>query len=440
MASMRGAAFVLVLVAACSRAPDDDPPAPWHPPADAAWGDLPKTDEAALALEAKAAVARPKLRAFDPARLSGLPADASHLVAGASAIAAAYDGWMKAAADQPAYVLFGTLHDSRAQLETVASIAFRMKTPWGFALEQLRAAGRWTGAPDAPSADDADLATLARPNAPLDPGAFARVSRRQMTYDHAAWKFGYLDAVTSLVYASRGAGVPLLGCDLPPELRTGLTPGGEAERGLRELNCARALRSDALALAAAHPPAGGLSEDDPAPPERFVALLGARHIEPDGLPRFLPKTARVAIARVLGGRPRDAGGEETDLAPHLVVTDVVLVRDVGPDMLLLPDDTWGGTVDRASDRGEPPPRAAAGLPPVNVQVTSAAPARFAITDSSIEVGAKPEWLSVRSGHQAYVLVSEERTFVGAVDVPETGWVEVAFAPHDRALRVVLHAP
>src|SRR6185437_9611643 len=143
-------------------------------------------------------------------------------------------------------------------------------------------------------------------------------------------------------------------------------------------------------------------------------------------------TARVMVVRVLGGRPKDAVGDEADLAPKLVVTDVVLARERGLDLLLLPDDTWGGTVDRASDRGEPMPPSASGLPRPNLTVACDGGARFAISDASVDVAQRPEWLSVRAGHQAYVLVSPEVTFVGAVDVPESGWTEVHFAPKDRA--------
>ena len=436
---MRGALLFLAL-AACSRAPVEDAPSPpWKSPAEPAWGALPQSDAVALSLAAREATPRTKMRGFAISQLEGLRADASLMVAGEDAIASAYDGWIERDATKPAYVIFGTMHDSRAEVEEVASIAFRMKSIWGLALEQYRAAGRWTGAPKIESADDADLAALAA-GPSLDRGALARLAQRQMRFDHAAWKFDYLDAMNRIDLASRGAGVPLVGCDMPPELRTSLEIGGDGERAMRELHCARALRSFALGAAAAHAPDGGLSEDDPPPPEHFAVLVGARHAEPDGLPRFLEKDARVALVRVLGGRPRESAGEEEELAPRLVVTDVVLVRGHGPDALLLPDDTWGGAVDRSSVRGDPQPPDAKGLPRPNVAVSSDAPARFAITDSSIDVGGKPEWLAARAGRQAYVLVAESRTFVGAVDVPESGWAELHFAPKDRALRVVLHAP
>ncbi|HEY1954512.1 MAG TPA: hypothetical protein VGH28_02855 [Polyangiaceae bacterium] len=438
---MRRVALVILVLAGCSRdAPSDDPPVPWKPPPTPTWDALPKSDDAALALGAKHATSRPGLAAYSPRMLAYLEADATKLVAGEDAIAAAYDSWANADATKPAYLVFGTLHDSRAQIEAAASIVLRMKSAWGLALEQFRAAGRWSGAPAVDSADDADLASLDRPNFPLDRDALARVDHRQALLDHAAWKFGYLDAMSSLVRGARGAGVPLLACDMPTELRGAFTPGGEGERALRELHCARALRDDALASAQAHAPDGGLSDDDAAPPERYGVIVGARHAEPDGLARFFDKAARVALVRVLGGRPKDAPGDEVDLAPRLVVTDEVLVRERGVDLLLLPDETWGGSVDRASDRGEVAPRSVAGLPRPNLDVTSDASARFAITDASVDVAEKPEWLTIRAGHHAYVLVSSERTFVGAVDVPELGWTELHFTPHDRALRVVVHRP
>jgi len=436
----RGAAIGWLFCVACSRAQADDPPVPWKPPPGPAWEALPSGDEAAMDLVRKNALARKDVRAPDPAALASLPAEASQMVAGERQIAAMYDVWMNADATKPAYLVFGTLHDSRAQLEAAATIVFGMKAPWGFALEQFRAAGRWKGAPEAASVDDGDLATLTHGQAALDDGVLWRLRYRQERYDHAAWKFAYLDAMTSLVWGARGVGKPLYGCDMPPELRASFTLGGEAERGMRELHCARALRADAIALATSHAPDGGLSDDDPAPPERFAVLVGARHAEPDGLPRFFEKDARVALVRVLGGRPR-APGDEADLATRLVVTDVVLVRQKGADLLLLPDDAWGGTVDRSTDPTSDvkPPASGPGLPPANVRVTSDAPARFAMTDASVDVGARPEWIATRAGHHAYVLVGEERTFVGAIDVPDVGWTEVHFSPGARELRIVVHA-
>ncbi len=351
----------VVLCVACSRASADEPPIPWKPPADPAWEELPKSDDDALAIAQK--VASPnQLKPFALGDLASLRADATKLVAGEAAIADAYDAWMNADASKPTYLVFGTLHDSRAQIEAVASIVFRMKAPWGFALEQFRARGKWKGAPGAPSADDADLAKLTHDSGPFDDGAFWRISSRQNELDHAAWKFGYLPSVTNLVYQARGASMPLVGCDMPPELRAGLTGGGAADNAMRELHCARSLRTAAIASAPAHGGEAGLTDDDPMPPERYAILVGANHAAPDGLPRFLQskqRPARIATVRVLGGRPHDAEGEESLLASRLVVTDPILVRGKtpdSPDMLLLPDDTWGGTIDRASDRGEPRPR------------------------------------------------------------------------------------
>jgi hypothetical protein len=185
-----------------------------------------------------------------------------------------------------------------------------------------------------------------------------------------------------------------------------------------------------------------LTDDDPMPPERFAVLVGSNHAEPDGLPRYLGKKARVNVVRVLGGRPKDAMGEEADLAAHVVVTDPVLVRgkDGAPDMLLLPDDTWGGSIDRAKDRGETQPQTGQNLPRPNVIVTSDEPARFALGESSVDVGTKPEWISARAGHLAYIAVTPSRIMLGAIDVPEGGYAEVQLAPKSRSLRVIVHTP
>jgi hypothetical protein len=420
---------------ACSHAPPaDDVQAPWAPPPEPVWGDLPKTDEDARLLVAKAATETHGAH-FDPRALGHIRADASKLVAGEEAIAAAYDSWLLRDSKRPSYLMFGTLHDSRAQIESVLGIVLRMRAPWGFALEQFRARGRWHGEPDTPSADDADLVTLSRH---LDDPALFRIHQRQMLFDHAAWKFDYVPALTNLLYAARGAGLPVLGCDMPQELRA-LVPLG-SEGSLREIHCGWTLRSAARSLAPSHAPDGGLTEDDPAPPERFAVLMGADHAEPEGLPRFLPKSARSLEVRVLGGRPKDAEGDETDLASHLAVLDVVVYRETGLDVLLLPDDTWGGHVDRTTDHEGRAPETTAGLPRSNVMVESDEPARFAIGEASVDVGSKAEWTQVRAGHQAYVLVSATCTLVGAVDVPDAGYAELHFTPKDRGVRIVIHTP
>jgi hypothetical protein len=425
---------LLVLLVACSR---PDPPNPWVPPPEPAWGPLPKDEAEAQALVTREAV-RSTTKAFDVAALYAIRPDATKLVVGEDAIAAAYDGWMVADPKKPAYLMFGTLHDSRAQIEAVVAIATRMRTLWGLALEQFRTRGRWTRAPETPSADDADLLTLGRAPRP-DDDAIWRLSERQVHYDHAAWKFDYVPALVNVLYAARGAGLPILGCDMPPELRVGT---GEADSALRELHCARSLRAVALSQAATHaPPDAGLVEDDPAPPERFAVLVGANHAEPDGLPRFLKKGARFALVRVLGGRPADAQGEESELASKLAVLDPIVVRPrQGPDALLLPDGVWGGNADRTIDHDMPlTPKAPAGLPRPNVIVTSDETAWFGVGESSVEVTSKPEWVSARAGHEAFVLTASV-TMLGAVDVPPQGYVELHFAPKARSVRIVVHSP
>jgi hypothetical protein len=433
----RGLAAMVVVVA-CSH--KEDPPAPWIPPPVPTWGDLPNSDEEARALVAREALPSHGVR-FDASTLALIHADASKLVAGEEAIASAWDWWLGSDAKKPSYLLFGTLHDSREQIETIVAILMRMREPWGLALEQFRARGQWHGAPETPSADDADLAALGRR---LDDPALFRIRQRQMELDHAAWKFDYVPALLNLLYAARGAGLPILGCDMPAELRAVLTSAHVAsstEGAMRELHCARALRSASRAFATSHAPDGGLTEDDPAPPERFAIILGADHAEPFGLPRFLPKNARWLGVQVLGGRPADAGGDETDLAPHLAVLDLVLLRETGVDVLLLPGGTWGGHVDRTSDHDQAVlPAAVAGLPRSNVMAVSDEPARFAVGESSVDVGPKTEWIRARAGHEAYVLVSPACTLVGAVDVPPAGYAELHFTPKDRAVRIVIHSP
>ncbi|HSQ63255.1 MAG TPA: hypothetical protein VLM85_08560 [Polyangiaceae bacterium] len=457
---------VAALASACTRGDASPSPAAnassasaasaWKAPAEPGWPELPRDAAAADQLVAKEAV-RAGTPAVEAASLRTLGADAAPLVGGEDAIAAALDAWMRIDPKRPAFVVFGTTHDSRAQLEAVRSIAVRMKSPWALAVEQFRASGKWKDAPRITTADDADLAAFASPRGAVDDAVSWRLRERQQRLDHAAWKYGYSPALIDLLWAARGASLPIVGCDMPPELHAGLS-NDETLSSLRELHCARSLRSSALGLAAAHLPAN-IDDDDPPPPERFAVLVGRAHAEGGGLSRFLPKDARVRTVVLLGGRARGVPDEEEKgLAETLVVTDPVLVHlagDVAPpksrsrapattgdaqDALLLPDEVWGGDVDRASDPGVSPGPAGAGLPDRNVLVSSDEPATFAIGDARVRVGPKPEWLSASGGRQAYVLVGEARRFVGAVDVPSGGYAEVHFVPKERAMSVVLHLP
>ncbi len=123
--------------------------------------------------------------------------------------------------------------------------------------------------------------------------------------------------------------------------------------------------------------------------------------------------------------------------------DPIVLRTKGPDALLIPDVLWGGTVERTRDPDvSAVPTSLAGLPRPNVVVTSDEPAWFAAGESSIEVKDKPEWIEVRAGHAAFVLVAPSVTILGAVDVPgaNAGYTEVHFTPKARSLRIVVHTP
>jgi hypothetical protein len=97
-------------------------------------------------------------------------------------------------------------------------------------------------------------------------------------------------------------------------------------------------------------------------------------------------------------------------------------------------------MDRAKDHGETQPQSGQNLPRPNVIVTSDEPARFALGESSVDVGSKAEWISARAGHQAYIVVTPSRTMMGAVDVPSDGFAEVQIAPKSRSMRVIVHTP
>ncbi len=158
-----------------------------------------------------------------------------------------------------------------------------------------------------------------------------------------------------------------------------------------------------------------LTDDDPMPPERFAVLVGANHAEPGWVTsRYLGKKARVTVVRVLGGRPKDATvGEEADPrgAHRRDRSRCSCAGKTARPTCCFSRTRTVGRLDRSREGSR---RDAAAVEvrtcrDRSVIVTSDEPARFALGESSVDVGQKPEWISARAGaHQAYIVVALRR--------------------------------
>lgn len=431
-------ALALALVAACDRgasrtdggadAPAD---ASTDAPTDAAapaWPALPSTAEAARAL-----VERSTKRPASEARLAPIDAtlverleralDVGAVVAGDGAIAAWVAARVKRSDDagRASVVLVGGAHDARAQIEAFRRLA-GPGAPAPFThvvIEQLRADGHW--AEVEPARQRGDDALLDAWNLHPSPETLAALSASQAREDYAAWKFGYLDAMTDLFVSTRAAGRALVACDMARDTQALLGDAREAwSARLRELHCALAL-GDALRSRAA--------------PARVVALWGAEHVEPDAFPRFLPREIDVVTLRLVGGRTfvhdlEDAIARRFAVAaPLLFTTD-----DAGRDaIVVLPDPTAARRVEVV--RARDPAFHARGA----AEVASTARADVRIDGRSVDLGGGGRAVvALGAGAHVGVLGRAPPRLVFALPVPDGGGTDVAVSGGDVA--ITLHVP
>ncbi len=355
------------------------------------------------------------------------------VVAGDELVGAVLDGWV-GATDKPSFVLFGSLHDSGAQLDAFRRVATRMPHLWGVVMEQFKARGDWPKSDvKAADVDDADLAEFF---ATGSEGALYRLRANQQEHDYAAWKFGYVDTVMDAVVAFRGASLPVFACDMPKSLLGPALEGTDEATTLREAHCAISAREKLRLLGPAHVAKGETYFDDVPPPMRAAFFVGDNHAGIGGLARFLHADGRIATVHVIGGRGWSP--ETAELPADMAIVDPVLVPLGEPDVtswaLLLPNVS-SGVIDRVIDRGDAKSdRIARPRPPTDdtisaptVWVESESPARIALAGADVALlggGRGGEWLRVRPGRHACTITVGGKSTTFVLDVAVAGRTEV----------------
>lgn len=444
--------LTLVLAGACRDAPPGAPADAAPPvdvgdaavdPGDAAprgsWPTLPRTREAQRALIA-ASTRRPVPPATDGGTEASLAALAAaslarldHAVAGEAAIRAWLDAWLARAGARDAYVLFGTHHDSGAQVRAFRALV-RHPTPLTeVVLEHLVADGRWAGlALDAQRGDDADLGAFLERG---DLTALERLRRAHAAHDVTAWKFDYEGDVLDVVLAARATGRRVSACDAPRAVREALAEAGDGASDdvnrARELHCLRALEDRGTGPG----------------PRRVAMLWGHDHARPSGLARFLPPEAAVLAVHLFGGRaPAFA-----ERPPPVVLNEPILVAATDAASpsevaLWLPDPRTRGDVDRVRRAPEP-------ATPTEVRASSLSPATLTLTSPAlgdggdggpsatrtVPLGRGEAVLPARDGHHTYVLRGGGVTVIGGLSLARGERATLSFDLARRSTRVELEA-
>jgi hypothetical protein len=427
-------ALTLTLLAGCPRPQRSggDAPRPARPPradagrAAAAWPALPRSAAEAEQL-VKVRTLRDPGRASPapvaPERLLALPAlsDGQKLLAGAPAVWAALQRRLDDArgAGRSAYLLFGTFHDSGAQIEAFrrALGAAALSGFGAVTVEQLDADGAWAGVPAAEQRGDGAL--LERILGEGERRDLAELEARQIQQDYTAWKFGFVGQVVDLATAARALRLPLAGCDMPRRLQERLPAGSPARDRLRELHCLLALE-DRLARA-------------PRGPRQVAMLWGQDHVRPHGLPRFLPADALVLSLHLVGARPGPLT-PEAELSRRLVVDDLLLVPlDAAGEQLalLLPGVPLGGELRRSRELVPGPARG-----PALLRVTSEAAGELFVAGRRLRVGPHEQELELPpSPASAYLLRTARLRMAGSVEVQPGSTVELSFDPARRTTQL-----
>jgi hypothetical protein len=419
------ASLAIALLAACSERTSLPSPSPARTASasaapSATFPELPVTTEAVAEL-----VRRETARPIAPERAADAAAILAAIAARPAAIVAgdrAMTRWIQSFLDRAggdAYVLVGTWHDAPGQIDAFR----RLVGPGGLrgldvvAVELFRADGAWAGAPlELQRGDGAAIAAY------LDSGdreAFAGLALRHRDGDYAAWKLGFEPSALDLLVNARATAVRLLGCDMPQALqeRSGAPPGDLRNR-LREIHCLHALP----------PPLPGR-------PRRAALLWGDAHVQPGGLRRFLPTAAAVLSLHVLGRR-MEPGPAETALARELSVVEPALVP-LGPEeaVILLPDATLGGRIDRVLARAEP----GEAVPP-GLSVRTPEAGVLSSGERSMPVGPEGVTLGLPEGDHTYMISAGRRRVVGAVRIEAGHRVELGFDPRAGLVSYVERVP
>jgi len=322
-------------------------------------------------------------------------------------------------AGKSSYVLWGTYHDSAAQIEAFADLT----GPLGLSgldavtVEQFNADGRWAGAPAGEQKGDsaqlrAWLQTGSRP-------VLEKILHDQIAENYTGWKYGVLPAFMRLLAQARAADRWLLGCDMPVALQQRINPTGMPDR-LRELHCLLALRHEL---------------GNRPLPHRVAMLWGQGHLAPEGVQRFLPEDDLVLPLYVFGGR-FSRHGLEADLAGRLAVTDPLMIPFGDKDfVVLLPDDQIGARKELKHDPTEAP------LAPEQrrlLSVTSSRPGTIRIGVQSLKVSEEPQTMKLEPGLHVFLFAHEGGLLCGAITMPPDGALALDLEPERRFVEVILY--
>ena len=327
--------------------------------------------------------------------------------------------WRKVSAagytGQSSYILWGTYHDSAAQIEAFGDLV----GPLGLArldavsVEQFNADGRWAGVAAREQKGDsallrAWLRTGSRPS-------LEKLLHDQIAENYTAWKYGILPVLMKLLVQARAADRRLLGCDMSLSLQERVRPTGLQDR-LRELHCVLALQEQ-------------LDEK----PVRVAMLWGQGHLAPEGVQRFLPQDALVLPFYVFGGR-FSRHGLEADLAGRLAITDPLMIPFGESDfVVLLPDDQIGARKELKHDLSPLVPHRHRRL-----SVTGSRPGTIQIGAQQLKVSEEPQTLTLDPGSHVFLFTHEDGLLAGAVTMPPDGALALDLEPERRFVEVVLY--
>jgi hypothetical protein len=333
--------------------------------------------------------------------------------------------WRRASAagraGKSSYILWGTYHDSAAQIEAFADLV----GPLGLSrldavcVEQFNADGRWAGMPSGEQKGDSALLSDY-----LTTGSRAvleKLLHGQIGENYTGWKYGILKELMDLLAKARVAGRRLLGCDMSLTLQERIKDTKTQDR-LRELHCVLALEEELGRRPAPH---------------RVAMLWGQGHLAPEGVQRFLPRDALVLPFYVFGGR-FSRQGLEADLAGRLAITDPLMIPITESEFVVLLPDEFIGT--RKELKHVPPEAPLPSEERRRLTVTSSRAGTIQIGSQSLKVSEEPQTLILDPGSHVFLFTHKGGLLAGAVTMPPDGFLELDLDldPQNSLVEVILH--